>query len=148
MIAVSRLLKSCATPPARRPIASVVRRAFAQRRFVERAAAVAGHQDEGLVGAEIFGGPDQLETGSVGQPLIDEVDVVFVGLDPFETSHRGRDDFYSALEMRIDERHLDERLSLWVVIDQQNADVTKVVLRTRWTSHANRTFGLIERFQH
>ena len=94
MMAVSRLLKSWATPPASRPIASifcacrscssrscssraglpvaqrvadralevradhvlldVVRRAFAQRRLVERAAAVAGHQDERLVCAAAF----------------------------------------------------------------------------------------------
>jgi hypothetical protein len=37
--------------------------------------------------------------------------------------------------MRVDQRHLDERLRLRVVIDQKNADVAEIVL-TRLSSDA------------
>ena len=72
LLRLAELLFAIVERPARLPVAQrvadrplemradqvfldVVRRAFAQCRFVERAAAVAGHQDERLVGPDVLG---------------------------------------------------------------------------------------------
>ncbi len=126
----------------------VVRRAFAQRGLVERAAAVPRHEDERLVGAEVLRGPDQIETRAVGEPLIDEINVVFVGLDALEACRRGGDDLDLPLEVRVEQRHLDERLRLRVVVDQQDGDMTQVMRRTRRPSHAGGGFRFLQLFQN
>ena len=69
----------------------VIGRAFAQRRFVERAAAVARHQDEGLVGAHFLRGPDQIDARTIREPLIDEVDVMLVSFDALQAGRRRRE---------------------------------------------------------
>ena len=125
----------------------VVGRALAQRRFIERAAAVAGQQDEGFVGPEILGQPDQVDACSIGKPLVDQVDVVFVRFDPFEAGGSGRDDLDLPLEVRVHERHLDKRLRLRIVIDQENADVAQVVRACR-SSHARGGLGFFELLQN
>jgi len=113
----------------------VVGRALTQRGFVEGTASIAGHQDEGFVGAEVFRGSDDVETGAVRKTLVDEIDVVMIGLDAFQTGGRRRDHFYLPLEVRIDQRHLDQRLRLRVVVNQQNADVAEIVLSRLSSDH-------------
>ena len=70
----------------------VVGGALVQRRLVERAAAVPGHEDERLGDARLLRLVDEVDAGAVGQPVIDEVEVVVVGLDPFEPGCDGRRD--------------------------------------------------------
>ena len=84
------------------------------------------HQDERLVCAQVFRGADQVEASAVGKLLIDKVDVVVVGLDPLETRDGGDDDLDGSVEVRVHERHFDQRLRLRVVVDQQDADMTKI----------------------
>ena len=49
--------------------------------------------------------------------------------------------------MRVEERHFDERLSLRIVVDQQDADVAQVVWAC-WSSHADGTFRFLQVLQN
>src|SRR5581483_65798 len=80
---------------------------------------------------------NQVDAGAVGQALIDEVDVVIAPADPFEAGGDGGRDLDVALEMRVHERHLDQRLRLRVVVDEKNIHVAQVVL----SSAASRRHG-------
>ena len=68
---------------------------------------------------------DEVDAGAVGQPVIDEIDVVLVGLDAFEPGRDGGRDLDVALEVRVHQGHLDQRQRLRIVVNHEQADVTQ-----------------------
>jgi hypothetical protein len=66
---------------------------------------------------------DQADAGAIGQPVIDQINVVLVGLDALEARRHRRRDLDDALEVRVHERHLDERQSLRVVVHDQQTEM-------------------------
>ena len=104
----------------------VVGGSFAQCRLVEIPAAVAGDQDEWLRGAVFLGGVNQAQAGAVGQPLVDEIDVVIIAADAAQAFDDRADHLECQLEMRVAQRHLDELARLRVVIDRQDPNEMKI----------------------
>jgi hypothetical protein len=99
----------------------VIHGSGSRRGIVDVAAPVASQQNEGFARGLAAGTLDQLDPGPVGKLLIDQIDIVFVGLNPRDARGGGRDDLKAGFERRIRERHLDERGGLWIVVDQQDA---------------------------
>ena len=80
----------------------VVGGSFTQRCLVQRPATVTGHKDERLVDPCRLGFVNQIDPCAVGQPMIEEIHIVLVGLDPFETCRRRVCDLDVALEVSVD----------------------------------------------
>ena len=105
--------------------------------MVDVAAAVAGHENEGLAGGPGFGASDQLDAGAVGKLLIDQVDVVLIGLDADRClTDAVADDVDVSLERGIGERHVDQRSRLRVVVHEQDAHDFEVGQRGGWTTRS------------